>query len=138
MLTDATILDASYSYPYLLAMYVALLIAQGLLVLAFLGAGGAKLAGADQMIDDFERFGYPQSFRVFTGLCEVVGAALLIAGFWWPVAAALGALLLVCVMIGAVWTHLARAGDPVGQAAPPLVLGALAVWVAVAQSGALL
>ena len=42
-------------------------ILQALLGLAFLGAGGQKLAGTDQMVNDFDRYGYPQWFRIVTG-----------------------------------------------------------------------
>lgn len=114
-------------------MYTAILITQGLLGLVFLGAGGAKLAGAQQMRDDFDRFGYPGGFRIFTGVCEVTGAALLLAGFWWPPSAVGGGLLLMCVMLGALYTHFVRAGDPFAKALPPLVLLCLLAWVTAAQ-----
>lgn len=117
-------------------MYTAMLIAQGLLAFAFLGAGGAKLAAADSMTEDFKRFGYPRRFMFFTGGTEVFAALALLAGFWWPTWAVIGAGAVVTVMLGALVTH-ARTGDPAGRMAPPLVLGVLAVWVLFASGSAL-
>lgn len=114
-------------------MQTILLITQGLLGLVFLFTGGAKLAGSQQMKDDFDRFGYSSGFRLFTGFLEVTGAAFLLAGYAWPGIAAGGGILLVAVMGGALWTHLARVGDPFSKALPPLVLGALALWVTIAH-----
>jgi uncharacterized membrane protein YphA (DoxX/SURF4 family) len=114
-------------------MHTAMLITQGLLGVIFLFTGGSKLAGTEPMRKDFNRFGYPSGFRLFTGLMEGTAAALLLAGFWWPALAAWGAALVLTVMIGAVWTHLVRVGDRSSEAAPAIVLGALACWVVVAQ-----
>ena len=110
-------------------MHTLLLIVQGLLGLVFAGAGSAKLAGADQMKDDFATFGYPTWFMYFTGLVELGGAVGLLAGFWWTTGIGWGALLLVATMIGAVWTELARRGEGPGRALPPLILGLLAAWL---------
>ena len=82
-------------------------IAQGLTSAAFFAAGGMKLAGG--MKGEFERFGYPQWFRVAVASGEVAAAAGL---------------------AGAVYTHLVRAGDGPAPATPPLVLGGLSAWIA--------
>jgi len=113
-------------------MNVALLLTQGFLALVYLFTGSAKLAGADQMKDDFERFGYSGSFRLVTGTVEVAGAGLLAAGYLWPAAAAMGAAVLTMVMLGALATHW-RVGDSLGKMIPPLVLGSLAAWLAIAS-----
>jgi uncharacterized membrane protein YphA (DoxX/SURF4 family) len=110
-------------------MTLALQIAQGLLAFVYLAAGAAILAG--QMNDDFERFGYPPAFRVLTGVLEVTAGVLLGAGFFVPALAPYGAALVVVLMTGAVYTHLARASDPPAKALPALVLGSLALWLAV-------
>ena len=117
-------------------MQIALLVAQGLLAVAFLGAGASKLAGADSMTEDFDRFGYSRRFMHFTGGMEIFGTLALVAGFWWPLWAVLGAGAIATTMLGALGTHL-RTGDPVGRLLPPLVLGALAAWVLVAHGPAL-
>jgi uncharacterized membrane protein YphA (DoxX/SURF4 family) len=68
----------------------------------FLMAGGSKLAGAQPMVDMFDAIGLGQWFRYVTGGIEVVSALLLLM----PSTAAIGAALLVCVMVGAIITHL--------------------------------
>jgi hypothetical protein len=113
-------------------MHTLLLLCQGLLGLLYLFTGGAKLAGTEQMTDDFDRFGYSPGFRLFTGLLEVSGAGLLLAGYEWPMLAGWGALLILVVMVGALATHV-RVGDGLAQMAPPVVLGLLAAWVAAAH-----
>ena len=52
---------------------ITLWILSGLLALAFLGAGGAKLAGAAAMVEIFNNVGLGQWFRYFTGVLEVAG-----------------------------------------------------------------
>jgi hypothetical protein len=46
----------------------------GLVALLFIGAGGAKLAGAAVMVELFAKIGLGQWFRYFTGLLEVAAA----------------------------------------------------------------
>lgn len=93
-----------------------------LLALAFVSAGGMKLAGAPQFVALFDQIGIGQWFRLLTGTLEVAGGLLLLI----PRTSIFGALLLVCVMIGAVFTHLAVIG---GNPAPALVLLALSAGV---------
>jgi putative oxidoreductase len=68
----------------------------------FLMAGGSKLAGAQPMVEMFNAIGVGQWFRYVTGTIEVVSALLLLM----PSMAAIGAALLVCVMVGAIIAHL--------------------------------
>lgn len=106
------------------AWNVALWVLQVLLAAAFFLFGGAKLAGAEGMVRSFEAIGVGQWFRYVTGLLEVTGAVLLLT----PALAGLGGLLLLCVLIGAVLTHLFVIG---GSALLALVLlppTALVVW----------
>ena len=86
-----------------------------LVALLFIGAGGAKLAGAAVMVDMFAKVGLGQWFRYFTGLLEVVGGIGLLTfrhAFY-------AAVLLAIVMVGAIITHLTILG---GSPAPALVL----------------
>ena len=53
---------------------ITLWILSGLVALAFLGAGGAKLAGAAAMVELFDKVGRGQWFRYLAGLLEVAGA----------------------------------------------------------------
>jgi len=92
----------------------------GLLCLAFLGAGAAKLTGQAMMQQEFTAFGYPLWFMTVTGVIEVLGAVLVVI----PRASRVGAGLLVCVMAGALVSHLTH-----GQAA---MIGAPAVLLVLA------
>jgi putative oxidoreductase len=107
---------------------VALWVVRGLLALAFVAAGGAKLYGVPMLVEEFQHIGLGQWFRYVTGGLEIMGAILLLL----PRKAALGALLLICIMIGAVITHLFVIG---GSPVPAIVLLALNAVVAYAERG---
>jgi putative oxidoreductase len=62
----------------------------------------AKLYGVPPMIEIFDKVGFGQWFRYFTGVLELLGAALLL----WPGTTAFGALLLTVVCIGAFFAQL--------------------------------
>ena len=85
---------------------VTLWILQVLAALAFLGAGGSKLGGAEQMVVVFDKIGVGQWFRYVTGLLEVVGGI----GLLIPRYAFYAASLLAIIMISAVITHLTIVG----------------------------
>jgi putative oxidoreductase len=93
-----------------------------LLTLAFVGAGGAKLAGVEMMVATFDQIGIGQGFRYVTGAVEVLGAALL----WLPRRQVIGATVLGGTMVGAVLTHWFILGP---SAAPAMVLGLLSAAV---------
>src|SRR5580658_3458189 len=105
------------------ASNIALWTLQVLVALAFVGAGSGKLLGSQDMIALFDAVGLGQWFRYVTGSLEVLGALLLIV----PGKSAFGAVLLACVMAGAIVAHLA-----VLHTAPtaPLVLLALTALIA--------
>ena len=107
---------------------ISLWVVRGLLALAFAGAGGAKLYGVPMLVLEFEHIGLGQWFRYFTGALEVFGALLILV----PSLAAFGALLLICIMIGATLAHLFVIG---GSPVPALVLLALSAIVAYAKRG---
>jgi putative oxidoreductase len=96
-----------------------------LLALAFLAAGGAKLAGASPMVAIFEQVGVGQWFRLVTGALEVVGAVLVLI----PRTSQWGALLLAAIMVGAVFTHLAVIGGSPAPALLLLALSATTLWL---------
>src|SRR5712671_4081546 len=92
-----------------------------LAALTFIGAGGAKLAGAAVMVELFDKVGLGQWFRYCTGLLEVAaGIGLLISRY-----AFYAAILLVIVMIGAIITHLAIVGGSPAPAASLLALSGI-------------
>ena len=98
------------------------LAARVLLTIAFVMAGGAKLAGAAEMVAVFDAIGVGQWFRYLTGIIEVGGAAML----WYKPTRVLGALLLGATMVGAVIAHVLILGP---STLPAIVLGILTVIV---------
>jgi putative oxidoreductase len=105
------------------ALNIVLWTLQVLVALAFVAAGSGKLFGSADMVALFGAIGIGQWFRYVTGSLEVLGALLLIV----PGKTAFGAVLLACVMAGAVVAHLT-----VLHTAPtaPLVLFALTALIA--------
>jgi uncharacterized membrane protein YphA (DoxX/SURF4 family) len=106
-----------------------------ILALAFVGAGAAKLSAQPMMVSEFVVFGYPQWFMYLTGLIEIVSAILLLV----PRRAGIGAGLLVCVMVGALYSHLAHGqaamiGAPVVLLILALIVGSLRGWSRAALS----
>ena len=98
---------------------------QGLLAVAFLAAGGAKLAGVPMMVQIFDQIGMGQWFRIVTGLVEVAGAvALLVPGF-----AALAGAWLGATMFFAVLTHLFILHSSAMPAVILLALNVLVIWL---------
>jgi putative oxidoreductase len=81
---------------------IALWLLQALGAVMFLGAGSGKLVGRHDMVALFDAVGTGQWFRYVTGALELIGALLLLV----PKKAALGGVLLACVMLGAVAVHL--------------------------------
>jgi len=94
---------------------IALWVLRVLVGLAFLGSGGAKLAGAPAMVAIFTKIGLGQGVRILTGVLEVIGAV----GLFIPRYTFYAALLLAAVMLGAVGFHLTILG---GNPAAPIVL----------------
>ena len=105
------------------ASNIALWTLQVLVALVLLAAGSGKLVGSAAMVALFDAIGIGQWFRYVTGSLEVLGALLLIV----PGTTAFGAVLLACVLAGAVVTHLT-----VLHTAPtaPLVLFAVTALIA--------
>jgi uncharacterized membrane protein YphA (DoxX/SURF4 family) len=104
---------------------ITLWIISGLVALAFLGAGGAKLAGAASMVELFDKVGRGQWFRYFTGLLEVAGGI----GLLIPRYAFYAAVLLAVVMVGAIVTHLTILGTSPAVPVVLLVLSGTIAWL---------
>lgn len=104
---------------------------RGLLALAFAAAGTAKLYGVPMLVEEFEHIGLGQWFRYLTGTLEILGAVLIII----PSTVAFGAVLLCCIMIGAIFTHVFVIG---GSPLPAIVLLALSAIVAYAKRSMIL
>jgi putative oxidoreductase len=115
-------------------MSILSIILQSLLILIFLFAGGSKLGGAKQQVEAFRHLGLPQWFRVVTGLVQYIGAAGLIAGFWYQGTAAWAGLWLGFTMLMGALAHL-RAKDSFAKAVPALVLAVIAVAIVLINAG---
>ena len=108
----------------------ATLIVTGLLTLAYLGAGAAKLTGAEEMVQNFAKYGLPVEFMYFIGACEVAGAV----GLWlkmsppapWPLRR-LAASGLAIIMVGAIAMHILH--DPIVNGIPATVLLIILVFL---------
>lgn len=97
----------------------------GFVALAFLGAGGTKLAGVPEMVQMFDKVGLGQWFRYFTGLLEVAGAI----GLLIPRYAFYAAALLAIVMVGAITAELAVLHDSPAPAAALLVVSGIIAYL---------
>jgi uncharacterized membrane protein YphA (DoxX/SURF4 family) len=117
-------------------MAVLSIILQVLLGLGFLMFGFMKF-GSKQMVEGFKHYGYPGWFRVFTGLVELISAALVIAGIWNETLAAWGGLLIAVTMIGAIFTHI-KIKDSVKNMMMPIILLILGLIVLLINFGSLL
>jgi putative oxidoreductase len=94
-----------------------------LLAVAFVFTGVLMLLRSPMQVHGFESFGYPLWFMDVTGLLELAGATLVLV----PRVAFFGAALLTCVMVGAVFSHLAHGQGE--EAAPAAVLLVIALVV---------
>lgn len=97
---------------------------KGLLAAVFLSAGGAKIYGVPMMVENFQQIGLGQWFRYLTGILEIVGAIMVLM----PRVAAIGGVLLSCIMVGAIATHLLLMGGSAFPAIVLLVLSAIIVF----------
>lgn len=95
-------------------------ILQVILGLGFFMFGFMKF-GSKQMVEGFKHYGYSGWFRVFTGLVEVISAALVIAGIWNETLAVWGGLLIIGTMLGAIFTHI-KIKDNVKNMMMPIIL----------------
>jgi uncharacterized membrane protein YphA (DoxX/SURF4 family) len=104
---------------------IAAWVASVLLALLFVVVTGlGKVAGSPQFVEGFHKFGYSDGFRVFIGVCEVAGGL----GLLIPRLATWAGAGLICIMIGAVYTHFSI-GDA-AHAPFPVVVGLLCAFIA--------
>lgn len=90
------------------------LVISGLLGLAFILAGFAKLSGQEEMVVNYEKWGLPIILMYFVGLSEILGAI----GLFIKKTRLLAIGGLSILMLGAIGTHVVN-GEPFF---PPLVL----------------
>jgi putative oxidoreductase len=93
-----------------------------LLVAIFAPQGWAKFSDSSGWAVAFHQWGYPDWFRVTIGVVELLAVALLLLGR----TAAFGAILIVCVMLGGMATHLLYDhGRHITSEIVPLVLASI-------------
>lgn len=107
-------------------MTILTLILQCILIFMFVMAGLGKIWGSKMHKEAFKQWKLSQRFRVVTGIAELTAAIFLIIGFWVTNFAGIGALMIVCISIGGVITHL-RVKDRFKETSAILFLGILAI-----------
>lgn len=106
-------------------MRIASWVLRTLLALLFLFSAVPKLLGNPEAVAGFEKLGLGQGFRVFIGACELAGGiGLLLTPF-----AALAALGLSAIMVGAVLSHLLVFGPSPVPALVALTLCLTVAWL---------
>jgi uncharacterized membrane protein YphA (DoxX/SURF4 family) len=108
---------------------VTFIVLQAVLGLFFIFTGTTIISG--KMANEFKRMGLPSVFNLLTGSIEIIGAAGMIAGYWFPVAAIGSGLLLGSTMLVAAFMLIVIARDPFKKALPALILSLLSYATAI-------
>lgn len=98
---------------------IAMYVTTGLVGLGLLASAGAKLSGAAQIVENFEKF-HLGPYRTGIGVLEALVALLFLV----PRTSSIGTLLVTGYFGGAIVAHLVV--DAPGEIVAPLVLGGLA------------
>jgi uncharacterized membrane protein YphA (DoxX/SURF4 family) len=102
------------------------------LAVVFVLQGSSKFSDTSGWTTSFMRWGYPRWFQLTIGALEIIaGMAVLV-----PKSAPIGAVIIVLIMVGAMWTHLVVEHTP-GSAARALFFAVLASVVFVIRWRAL-
>ncbi|MFC5648800.1 DoxX family protein [Paenibacillus solisilvae] len=109
-------------------MHILSVILQSILGIGFLLFGLMKF-GSKQMVDEFKRYRLSSAMRIFTGLVEVVAAAIVIIGIWIDPYNVVGAILIAVTMFFAVLVHLIRVKDPAAKVLMPFILFVMALII---------
>jgi hypothetical protein len=88
----------------------------------------------ENIVKEFDQFGYPVWFRSLVGALKISLATLLVAGIWFPTLVFYSAVFMAMLMVGAQLTHF-RVKNPLSKFVPSFVLLALSVLVAYAHLG---
>jgi putative oxidoreductase len=89
--------------------------------IAFLLIGKGKFEAHSEWITIFNRIGFGQWFRYFTGIVQVAGAVLVLV----PRTFVVGILMLSCTMLGAMAAWIFFLGVPLAAVIPGAILGGL-------------
>ncbi|HET6736306.1 DoxX family protein [Mycobacterium sp.] len=108
--------------------FVAIL--SGVLAVAFLLSGVAKLVGVEALEKSARKLGISRRLHVTAGLLEIAAAAGLVLGLWWiplRIAAAAGLTVMMAIAVG----YHVRGKDKAVETSVPALLGALTLVAAV-------
>ncbi|MBD2858079.1 DoxX family protein [Spongiibacter sp. KMU-158] len=108
-----------------------MLILQLLFIVLFGIAAIFKFIRHPHMVEEFEKFEYPYWLAYVAASAEIIAISLLIAGFFYPAATALGALVLFCTMLGAAAINFIK--RPASYGIGVLIIAALCLWLASSQ-----
>lgn len=114
--------ELSYSKAIRTFLWIAQIIGAAI----FFVAGVNKWIGHPEMVNVFEKVGFGQWFRYFAGFVQILAAGLLLTRHY----SGIGAMILIPVMIGAVFTHLFIIG---GSPMIPIVLLTLMTMIAIGR-----
>ena len=119
-------------------MVIVGIIAQILLGGFFTPEGVIKWTHVGPSTARFRHFRYPQWFKYFTGVCELLIGIGLLAGLWFPLLATNASLLLGVEMLVAIYSHLVRGKDALSEILPAVVFLILALVVLIAHRESLI
>lgn len=88
-------------------------------------AGSSKLIGSESMVQTFAAVGIGQWFRIFTGLCEIATAVLLMV----PTTIGFGALLGFAVFVGATVANIFVLHHDYIHSTIPAVIMLVIAWI---------
>jgi hypothetical protein len=89
--------------------------------------------GAQNMAEEFLRYGLPDWMRKLVGALKLTLAALLVVGIWYPPLAAGAGIAMAILMAGAVGSHL-KVRDPLRKSLPSFCLLLLSLLIAYANA----
>ena len=81
------------------------------LIIVFQVTGLIKIFGLKMEVETFTYFGYPLWFMKMTGITELIGAVLLLGGFFNNLLFVIGGFYASAIMFGALSTHIIRTND---------------------------
>jgi hypothetical protein len=118
-------------------MSVLSIVLQSFLILYFVFSGVCKIAGVKYWDEIFKHLGIPPWFRVVTGFVQLIGAAVLIIGYWFAGAVAWAGIWLGITMLMACFAHF-KVKDPIGKAVPAFVFAVITIILIIINAGDLL
>lgn len=107
-----------------------------LLAAVFVLQGLSKFSATSGWVDRFRMWGYPDWFRMAVGGAELLAGLLILV----PRTAAIGAIIIMCIMLGGMGTHVLIEGQPRGafREVIPFALATLVLYARRAELARLL